>query len=107
MTQARALLMDPNDNVAVCTTPVHAGDEVQIIHPDGKRGTIRAAADIAFCNKIALRDIRCGEDIIKYGESIGLASADIACATLANDSNIVSQPRRYADEYILGKEAAK
>ncbi len=104
MTQARALLMDPKDNVAVCTTPVRAGDEVQIIHPDGTRGTILAAADITFCNKIALKDIRCGEDIIKYGEVIGKATADIACATLANDGNIASQPRRYADEYLLKQE---
>ena len=96
------LRINPADNVAVALEPLAAGTVLSL-----PEGNVAAVEEIPAGHKIALCDIAEGENIIKYGESIGLASADIACATLANDSNIVSQPRRYADEYILGKEAAK
>ena len=101
MSQCRALQLDIKDNVAVCTTAVARGDDVEVMLPDGARFSIRAEGDIVFCNKIALRDIAAGEDIVKYGEVIGKATAAIAKGTLANDRNIASQPRRYEDEYIL------
>ena len=37
----------------------------------------------------------------KYGEMIGRATALIPTGSLANDANIASQPRAYADEYLL------
>ncbi len=99
----KALHIKKTDNVAICTSAVAAGDTVEILEPDGTRGSIRAVSDIAFCNKIALCEIAEGEDIVKYGEIIGRATADIPKGALANDLNIASQPRNYAEEYILGQ----
>lgn len=93
------------DNIAVCTSAVQPGDEVEILEPDGSRGAVKAAEAIAFCNKIALRDIASGEEVLKYGEVIGKATEDIRKGCLVNDRNIASQPRAYADEYLLKKEA--
>ena len=104
MPLARALRLHPSDNVAVCTTAVHAGDTVDVMAADGGHTTAAAVSDITFCNKIALTDIPKGADVIKYGEVIGTASEDIARGSLANDRNIASQPRAYADEYLLGKK---
>ena len=56
---------------------------------------------IPFCNKIALIDIQEGEEIFKYGEVIGKAIAFIPKGTLVNHLNIASQPRSYAEEYVL------
>jgi len=101
MSEVRALQLHFQDNVAVCTVGVAAGDRVEIIRPDGSRGQVVATTDNTYCNKIALVDIAEGEPIVKYGEVIGLATAMIGKGALANDANIASQPRAYADEYIL------
>ena len=53
----KALHIHATDNIAVCTSAVQPGDEVEILEPDGSRGAVKAAEAIAFCNKIALRDI--------------------------------------------------
>ena len=64
MAQARALLLHPSDNIAVCTTAVHAGDSVSVQLPDGSIQTITAAGDIPFTNKIALHDIASGDRVL-------------------------------------------
>lgn len=96
----KALHIHPMDNVAVCTSEVHIGDTVEIIESDGSKSSITATGTIAFCNKIALVDIEKGQDVLKYGEVIGKATALIPFGSLVNDQNIASQPRSYADEYI-------
>ena len=101
----KALHIHATDNIAVCTSAVQPGDEVEILEPDGSRGAVKAAEAIAFCNKIALRYIASGEEVLKYGEVIGKATEDIRKGCLVNDRNIASQPRAYADEYLLKKEA--
>ena len=101
MSEVRAMQLHLQDNVAVCTVGVSAGDCVEVIRPDGSRGEVVATTDNTYCNKIALVDIAEGEPILKYGEMIGLATEKIAKGALANDANIASQPRAYADEYIL------
>ena len=101
----KALHIHVTDNIAVCTSAVQPGDEVEILEPDGSRGAVKAVEAIAFCNKIALCDIASGEEVLKYGEVVGKATEDIRKGCLVNDRNIASQPRAYADEYLLRKEA--
>lgn len=104
MTRKIALKLHDDDNVAVCTSEVTPGDVVALISPDGAETEITARAAIAFCNKIALVDIAAGEEILKYGESIGRTTAAIPQGGLADHHNIESQPRAYADEYVLKGE---
>lgn len=101
MSEKKALQLHSNDNVAVCTQTVEVGDCVTIMQPDGSRSEIVAATANTYCNKIALCDIACGQEVIKYGEVIGVANQTIALGALANHLNIDSQPRAYADEYLL------
>ena len=88
---SKALHIHSKDNTAVCTSEVKAGS----------RSFINAVSSIPFCNKIALIDIQEGEEIFKYGEVIGKAIAFIPKGTLVNHLNIASQPRSYAEEYVL------
>ena len=104
MTQKMALKLHDTDNVAVCTSEVTAGDVVTVVAPDGVRTGVTAVSDITFCNKVALRDISEGDVILKYGEAIGRAVTAIVKGALADHHNIASQPRAYADEYLLKGE---
>ena len=62
----------PRDMVAVALRPLKAGDTV----PYGN-GEITLAGDLPMGHKAALRDIRKGEAVIKYGFPIGEATEDI------------------------------
>ena len=60
------------DMVAVALEPLHAGETV-----DYGGGTVTLQEEIPMGHKVALRDIRAGEPVIKYGFPIGQATADI------------------------------
>jgi hypothetical protein len=57
----------------------------------GKEGTIMAKEAIPFGYKIALADIRRGEDIIKYQCPIAVASKDIAIGEYVHIHNAKSK----------------
>lgn len=69
-----ALVLDPSDNVATVLSDVEIGETVIL---KGKAGSIVSAEKILFGHKIALLAIRAGEDILKYGQKIGIATTDI------------------------------
>jgi len=72
----RAILVNPNDNVATVVADVDAGEEVAIYGgPTVLR--IKAEDTVGFGHKLALADIPEGGDIIKYGEVIGRATRPI------------------------------
>ena len=86
-----ALQCDEKDNVAtVFANGVAAGMEVDV--RDKKRNTqvIEVLGNVPYGHKIALRDIREGEHIMKYGESIGAASRDISRGEYVHVHNIVA-----------------
>jgi altronate dehydratase small subunit len=87
MPAKRALIMQPNDNVATALEEIRAGDDVAAALGKESR-TIRAAEPIPFGFKIALQDIPQGELIRKYGEVIGRASTAIARGTLVHIHNL-------------------
>ena len=72
MNAGKFLLLHETDNVLVCCQTVTTGAAVTL---DG--GAITMMQDIDVGHKIARRDIRRDEKIIKYGVSIGLATAAI------------------------------
>lgn len=94
-----ALLMNERDNVATCVADIAAGEEVVFRRGDDFV-TLKALEPIAYCHKIALRDISRGEDIIKYGESIGVTTADVKKGAWVAHHNLVSVPRDYESEMI-------
>ena len=80
-----ALLMHPADNVAVAAVDLAAGQTVQVA--DEAIPVIQA---IPFGHKLARRAIGRGEIVIKYGQPIGRAVADIAAGEHVHVHNIES-----------------
>ena len=92
-----ALMMDEMDNVVTMVEEVDAGGEV-CYQRHGEQIAVRAEEAVPYCHKLALKDFRKGEDVIKYGESLGKATEDIAKGHLINERNLKSEPREYEKE---------
>jgi len=78
-----AVHLRPEDNVAVAAMPIVAGTEVQ---NNGQALTV--AGRVGLGHKLALRDIRKGEAIYKYGQIIGFASQDIPAGSHVHVHNV-------------------
>ena len=113
-----ALKVDDKDNVATIfangivdgtqveirdkkgvTEPVRViGDvpyaEVESRDKKGVTEPVRVIGDVPYGHKIAVREIRQGEAIMKYGESIGAASADIRKGEYVHSHNMVAMRGR-------------
>ena len=75
--KVNALLMDEKDNVVTCVEEIPAGGTV--VYQDGDREcTVKAEETIPYCHKIALQDLAAGEEVLKYGESLGKLIAPVA-----------------------------
>ena len=68
-----AVLIHPKDSVAVLLKPLVKGNDTV-----GLPVEIRASEDIPAGHKIAIRPIRQGEAVVKYGAPIGYATQEIA-----------------------------
>lgn len=71
-----ALVIHPQDNVAVALRDLAPGDALEMAEGTPQPAIIAQEA-IPFGHKVALAPITNGATVIKYGESIGLATADI------------------------------
>ena len=85
----KVIILNDRDNVATCLADFRAGETIavagcQLTLPQG----------VAFGHKIALADITAGDDIVKYGEVIGVASADIAAGAHVHVHNVESRRAR-------------
>jgi altronate hydrolase len=94
--------INDNDNVAVALVPLEAGFELA-------DGTV-LNEDIELGHKVALKDIKAGEPIIKYDNLIGLATSDISRGdhvhthniktSLGADDEYVYEPVSYQDPRV-------
>lgn len=94
-----ALLMDEKDNVVTCVSDIQQGENIVYRHAD-TICTLIAKENIPYCHKAALTDIPQGEDIIKYGESLGKTTVSVNRGAWVADHNLVSVPRDYASEML-------
>lgn len=79
MEQLFALKVDDRDNVAtVFRNGTVEGTCIPVRDKAGREDAVFVHEAIPYGHKVALCAIRKGEPVIKYGESIGAASADIA-----------------------------
>jgi hypothetical protein len=100
------LHMHPADNVATALAPLAAQTVIPVgaiasKEPEpGREGTgealkeVTVRSDVPFGHKVALRAIGAGEPVRKYGETIGLATADIAAGDHVHTHNVDSQRGR-------------
>ena len=73
-----ALHVNDKDNVAtIFANGITDGTEVEIRNKRGECTPVTVIGDVPYGHKIAVRDIRKGALIIKYGEEIGIATHDI------------------------------
>ena len=76
----RAFRINQDDNVATALTEIPKGKWCEVIG-DGGCCEMEAVEDIPVGHKIALKDIKKDESILKYGVVIGRATADIVCGS--------------------------
>jgi len=77
--------MDVKDNCATALTDITKGSELLI-----KREIIILNQDVPVGHKFALKNIKIGEKIVKYGEIIGVATEDIKIGDWIHIHNIKS-----------------
>ena len=77
------LKINPADSVVVCLQPKKKGD---IIEAGDERATLNQ--DVPAGHKVLLRDVKAGEDIIKYGYPIGHARHDLKAGDWVNEDNL-------------------
>lgn len=83
----RGIRLTPKDNVGVVIQDVDSGDEVQF-----DNGLVVTALDaIRVPHKIALVDIKEGDYVIKYGETMGYATKDIPAGSHVHAHNCNSE----------------
>ena len=72
------LVHDARDNVGVAVVDVEAGQTVTGTSLDrGQSLQLTARQPIPLGHKLALKDLKVGDTVIKYGEDIGKVVADI------------------------------
>jgi altronate dehydratase small subunit len=71
-----AIMIKEEDNVATALRDLSRDENAEVSMGD-KRVAIHIQEPIAYGHKFAVRDIKRGENIIKYGEVIGRATGDL------------------------------
>lgn len=71
------LVVDAKDNVATALRPLQHGESLEV-EVGGSTLEVTVLEPIAFGHKIALVDLEPGEQVLKYGEVMGLATQKIA-----------------------------
>jgi len=88
---AKAIQIDDSDNVATVTSEVKEGERVEILSPEGSvLDSPKVIGDVPFGHKIALKSIAQGEEVVKYGEIIGVASARVEVGEWLHTHNVES-----------------
>lgn len=95
-----ALVMHPSDTVATALADLSAGRTFEV-----EAGTITLGEDVAFGHKLALRDLDAGDEIRKYGEVIGRATAPVVAGDWVHTHNCESKRGR-GDLAASGGETA-
>lgn len=84
-----AIILNEADNVATAVQALKAGQEA-VVRCNRTLRRILINEDIEYGHKFSVRDVRSGEEIVKYGEVIGRAIADIQAGCHAHVQNVES-----------------
>ncbi len=83
-------MIDPRDDVAVALAELAAGESC-LVRVGEETRTVELREKIPFGHKFALRRIPKGDNVLKYGEVIGEATADIEPGAWVHVHNLVSR----------------
>ncbi|WP_089612065.1 UxaA family hydrolase [Dehalobacterium formicoaceticum] len=89
MSSHKFLLHEAQDDVGVAVQDIKAGEEVMgvDIH-SGKEFHVKSNHDIQLGHKIALKEKKKGENLIKYGENVGKVTEDIKVGDWVHTHNL-------------------
>lgn len=73
---ANVVIISSTDNVGVVIEWIKEDEELSYL-ADGKLNKFTAKNDIRIYHKVAIKEIKKGENVVKYGEHIGIANRDI------------------------------
>jgi altronate hydrolase len=96
-----AVRVHPDDDVAVLIRPLPAGSEVAV---EGARVTL--AEDVPAGHKVALRALRAGETVHKYGMPIGAVTVDVAPGTWLHAHNLKTRLEGTLEYVFNGERSA-
>ncbi len=86
-----ALKVHDKDNVAtIFSNDVKAGCRVNVIDKKGNSTVITVRSDIPYGHKVAVAAVPKGNEIFKYGESIGAAAVNIMIGDYVHVHNLDS-----------------
>lgn len=88
-----AIVLRAADNVATAVQELNSGQEA-VVRLERELSRIAIKENIPYGHKFAVRPIQNGEDILKYGEVIGRATADIATGHHVHIQNVESMRGR-------------
>lgn len=94
MEEIIGLRITPMDNVASVFTDVPGGTTVRMVGKSGESEQIALKCHVPYGHKFAAAAIAKGEKIIKYGEEIGIATADIPKGDYVHIHNLDSARAR-------------
>ena len=89
VSEVDAICLTPEDNVATMLRPVAAGEAIRIRQAGAVR-TLAAQEAIPICHKICVVPIGLGQPVVKYGQSIGEATAAVAAGRHVHIHNLRS-----------------
>lgn len=84
------MIIDAADNVGVAIESIKKGDTISYLDMTKKQVDIKAAEDISIYHKFALCNIPQGQPVVKYGQHIGVAAADIKQGEHVHEHNVKS-----------------
>lgn len=97
--KVNSILLDPSDNVVVCVETLENGARA-VYRTGDECKSVEVTQEVPVWHKIALRDLRAGDEIVRYGEVIGKCTEDIPCGGWVSHLNIRGIPRDYASEIL-------
>jgi (2R)-sulfolactate sulfo-lyase subunit alpha len=72
------LVHEKGDSVGVATVDIKAGEIAQGLYMDSQEKVeLKAIKDIPLGHKIAMKDFKIGDTVLKYGHDIGRVAAEI------------------------------
>lgn len=90
--KVNALIASPKDSVVTLTDKVSVGDQVMYFLND-ELVSVTALGDVPQYHKLAVKAVEQGDPVVKYGEVIGIAKADIRPGEHVHTHNLSSDGR--------------
>jgi altronate dehydratase len=91
--RSRVILINEKDNVATALEPLGAGTLIAL-EVGGRTERVAISSAVPPGHKFALRQIKAGADVVKYGEPIGQAKVGIAPGDHVHVHNVTSRGKK-------------